>query len=122
MFSKKNGQEKDYHGHIENEVNKNPRLFQKYRNYIKKYGYFIVPIHFLTSALWLFLIHTMINSNVKIRETVQKWTKNDSQMNVRGNVTKEVAFILAIYKLISPIRFGSTILITHTVAKLLKKK
>lgn len=117
-------------------TNKEPKLtfdeelaqlsfLQRYKKLLKEYWYVLIPTHFFTSAVWFTSLYLLAKSGIKIDmdaivnfimlpESLAKPFKN-------GNLGS-LALALALYKIVSPFRYMSTVYIAVPTIRILVRR
>lgn len=99
------------------------KTFQKFKHLVKNYWYIAVPTHLGTSGLWFgsFFVATKAGLDFLplLEKTAipEKYLEPLKKSNV-GNYAQ--AFVL--YKLVTPFRYASTLAVTSSIIKRLRKR
>lgn len=100
-------------------------FFQRYKKLLKEYWYVLIPTHFFTSAVWFSSLYLLAKSGIKIDidaildlnilpESFAKALRNGS--------LGSLALALALYKLVSPFRYMSTVYIAVPTIRVLVRR
>lgn len=97
--------------------------YQRFKEIVKKYWYVAIPVHMATSAGWfgtMFAATKFGLDTVPLLEKTgvpEKYIKPLKQGNL-GNLAQA----LVLYKLVTPLRYGSTLACTRSVVIQLRKR
>ena len=100
-------------------------FLQRYKKLLKEYWYVLIPTHFFTSAVWFSSLYLLAKSGIKIDidaildlnilpESLAKALKNGS--------LGSLALALALYKVVSPFRYMSTVYIAVPTIRVLVRR
>lgn len=97
--------------------------FQKFKTVVKKYWYVAVPVHLGTSVIWFGTFFGATKAGLDFVPVLEKTSLPEKYIEPlkRGNVGN-VAQALVIYKLVAPLRYASTLAVTRSAVKYLRKR
>ncbi|RZF33168.1 hypothetical protein LSTR_LSTR004854 [Laodelphax striatellus] len=108
-----------------NDEQKSPSLFQKFKALYKDYWYVVVPFHMATSAVWFGGFYYMAKSGVDIIPILEFLRVSDSIIDKFRSEHFEKAGYFAVafafYKLATPLRYACTLGGTTVAINYLKK-
>lgn len=97
--------------------------FQKFKTVVKKYWYIAIPVHLGTSAVWFGGLFGATKAGLdfvpalEMTSIPEKYIEKLKSGNV-GNVAQAVI----IYKLVAPVRYATTLAVTRSAIKYLRKQ
>lgn len=96
---------------------------QKFKAVVKKYWYIAVPVHASTSAGWFGAFYGATKAGLDFVPALEKTSLPQQYIDPlkKGNLGN-FAQALVLYKIITPIRYATTLGLTRSVIKYLKKR
>lgn len=96
---------------------------QKFKSVVKKYWYIAVPVHVGTSAVWFGTFFGATKAGLDFVPLLEKTSLPQKYIDPlkKGNMGN-VAQALVIYKLVAPVRYATTLGLTRTAIKILRKR
>lgn len=101
---------------------KSSKTFQTFKTLVKKYWYIAVPTHIGTSGLWFGSFFVATKAGLDVLPVLEKYAIPEKYLEPlkKSNVSNYAqAFVL--YKLVTPFRYASTLAVTSSIIKRLKK-
>lgn len=99
-------------------------LFAKLKYYLKRYWYIAIPIHIVNCSLWFALFYIAVKSGVDVVPLLEKCHFPnyvvDKVKSVPSNAGTAVV-ALFLYKIASPLRFATTLLLIQLCFPVLRK-
>lgn len=97
--------------------------FQKFKALVKKYWYIAVPVHIVTSASWFATFYGATKAGLDFVPVLEKTSLPENYIEPlkRGNLGN-VAQALVLYKIVTPFRYASTLAVTRSTIKYLRKR
>lgn len=96
---------------------------QKFKEIVKKYWYIAVPAHIGTSTLWFGSFYGATKLGLDFVPILEKSSIPPKYIEPlkQGNVGN-IAQAFLVYKIIAPLRYASTLAVTGTAIKYLRKR
>lgn len=96
---------------------------EKFKTVVKKYWYIAIPVHVGTSALWFGSFFGATKAGLDFVPALEKTSLPEKYIEPlkKGNLGN-VAQALLLYKLVAPIRYATTLAVTRSSVKYLKKR
>lgn len=91
---------------------------------IKDYSYIIIPVHTLTSIGWIYVLYTLIKNEVDLIGILEYFKVNLSLIDTLRNRHPHLgnlAFVMIIFNIITPVRYFITIIICFIYIKKIQK-
>lgn len=97
--------------------------FQKFKALVKKYWYIAVPIHIGTSAGWFGSFYGATKLGLDFVPALEKTSIPQKYIDPlkKGNLGN-FAQAAILYKLITPVRYATTLAVTRSTIKYLRKR
>lgn len=97
--------------------------FQKFKAIVKKYWYIALPVHAATSTVWFGTFFGATKAGLDFVPVLEKTALPEKYIEPlkRGNMGN-VAQALVIYKIIAPVRYATTLAVTRSTIKYLRKR
>lgn len=97
--------------------------FQKFKSVVKQYWYIAVPVHLGTSVIWFGTFFGATKAGLDFVPALEKTSLPVKYIEPlkKGNVGN-LAQALVLYKLVAPLRYASTLAVTRSVIRSLKKR
>lgn len=95
---------------------------QRFKTLVKKYWYIAVPVHLGTSTLWFGTFYGATKVGLDFVPLLEKTSLPEKYIEPlkRGNLGN-VAQALVLYKIVTPFRYASTLAVTGSTIKYLRK-
>ncbi|XP_075992563.1 uncharacterized protein C18orf19 homolog A [Anticarsia gemmatalis] len=101
----------------ENEV-KPPGLIQKFKQMYKDYWYVVLPVHMATSCVWFGGFYYFVRSGVDVVSLLTSLGISETIISpLRDSGAGYFALALALYKLVTPLRYAVTVGVTTIAIK-----
>jgi hypothetical protein len=85
-------------------------LFQKFKAMYKKYWYILLPVHIVTSVMWVAGFYLLAKAGLDLVLLLEKCHAPEVLMNpIRNSNAGYYAIAYACYKLVAPVRYAVTI-------------
>lgn len=97
--------------------------FQKFKTIVKKYWYIAVPVHLGTSACWFGTFFGVTKAGLDFVPMLEKTSLPQKYIDPlkRGNIGN-LAQAMILYKLVTPFRYASTLAVTRSAIKYMRKR
>lgn len=97
--------------------------FHKFKDVVKKYWYIAIPVHMGTSVIWFGTFFGATKAGLDFVPMLEKTSLPEKYIEPlkKGNVGN-VAQALVLYKLVTPLRYASTLAVTRSALRYLKKR
>lgn len=104
-------------------MSKTANTIQKFKTVVKKYWYVAVPVHFGTSALWFGTLFGATKAGLDFVPALEMTSIPEKYIEKlkTGNVGN-VAQAAILYKIITPVRYATTLAVTRSAIKYLRKR
>lgn len=97
-------------------------IFAKMKQMTKDYWHVLVPVHVLTSAVWVAIFYSTIKNGVDIIKVMEYLEFRKEYLDtVRNSSAGNWALTYALYKIFTPIRYTVTVGLTTMAIKQLSK-
>lgn len=95
---------------------------QKFKTIVKKYWYIAVPVHVGTSAIWFGSFFGATKAGLDFVPVLEKTSLPEKYIEPlkRGNMGN-VAQALVLYKIVAPLRYATTLAVTRSTIRYLRK-
>lgn len=96
---------------------------QKFKTLVKKYWYIAIPVHLGTSAVWFGMLFGATKAGLDFVPALEKTSIPEKYIEKlkKGNLGN-LAQAVVIYKLIAPFRYATTLGVTRSAIKQLRKR
>lgn len=96
---------------------------QKFKSLVKKYWYIALPVHFGTSGIWFGSFFGATKVGLDFVPLLEKTSIPEKYIEPlkKGNMGN-FAQALVLYKLVSPLRYATTLAVTRSTIKQLRKR
>ena len=96
---------------------------QKFKEIVKKYWYVAIPVHMGTSAIWFGTFFGATKAGLDFVPALEKTSLPEKYIEPlkRGNLGN-VAQALVLYKLVAPFRYATTLAVTRSTVRYLRKR
>lgn len=97
--------------------------YDKFKTVIKKYWYIAIPVHMGTSVTWFGSFYGLTKAGLDVLPLLEKTSLPEHYIAPlkKGNVGY-VAQAAVLYKIATPFRYASTLYVTRSVIRQLKKR
>lgn len=97
--------------------------FNKFKDLVKKYWYIAIPAHVGTSTLWFGSFYGATKVGLDFVRVLEKTTLPEKYIEPlkRGNMGN-LAQAFLLYKLVTPLRYASTLAVTGSAIRYLKRR
>lgn len=97
--------------------------FQKFKTVVKKYWYIAVPVHLGTSVIWFGTFFGATKAGLDFVPALEKTSLPEKYIEpLKKGSLGNVAQALVLYKLVAPLRYASTLAVTRSAVKHLRKR
>lgn len=96
---------------------------QKFKALVKKYWYIAIPVHMGTSSVWFGTFFGATKAGLDFVPVLEKTALPEKYIEPlkRGSLGN-VAQALVLYKIVTPVRYATTLAVTRSAIKLLRKR
>lgn len=96
---------------------------QKFKTIVKKYWYIAIPVHVGTSGLWFGTFFGLTKAGLDFVPLLEKTSLPEKYIEPlkRGNMGN-FAQALVLYKIVTPLRYASTLAVTRSTVRYLRKR
>lgn len=96
---------------------------QKFKEVVKKYWYIAIPVHIGTSSLWFGTFYGATKAGLDFVPALEKTSLPEKYIAPlkKGNLGN-VAQALVLYKIVAPLRYASTLAVTRSTIRYLRKR
>ncbi|VDK43111.1 unnamed protein product [Anisakis simplex] len=99
-------------------------LFAKVKYYVKRYWYIAVPVHFIGSLMWFGGLYAAVKSGIDVVNILEHLHLSETLIDkVRSTPPSAgvLVFTLILYKIVSPLRYATTLAGIQIVFSTLKR-
>lgn len=95
----------------------------KFKTVVKKYWYIAIPVHLGTSSVWFGSFFGATKAGLDFLPLLEKTSIPEKYMEPlkKGNMGN-LAQALVLYKIAAPLRYASTLAVTSSAIKMLRKR
>lgn len=98
-------------------------LVQKFKAIVKKYWYIALPVHVATSGLYFGSFYGATKAGLNFVPMLEKTPIPEKYINsLKKDNIGNIAQALIMFKLIGPLRYGTTLLVTRSAIKQMRKR
>lgn len=98
-------------------------LFQKFKKIVKDHWYIAIPVHFGTSAVWFGTFFGATKAGLDFVPMLEKTSIPQEYIDkLKWKNVGNYAQALVLYKLVSPFRWATTLMVTRSTVKYLRKR